>query len=218
MINTQKFTKFLFAGFFLTLSHFVTFAADSSQVITTSTEPCVLLIGVETYGDCEGEPGAFVSGTINGSVAAHWGIKPGDIIIGIDQLPIDNPEDLVLAKNNYQPGDPFTLHFIRNGKLMTAEMQFPKCTVQNHNEISLVRFNVSPNPSHGWIEVNLDVQENPAQLRITTLDGQQVYHKEVPAGFLKETIQLGNTAGMYLLTLTQGDTVTTKKIVVTPLN
>lgn len=220
MINTKKNTKFLFSGFLLFLSHFITFAADSSQKITTTTsiEPCVLLIGVETFSDCNGEPGAFVSGIISGSLADYSGIKPGDIIIGIDQIPVDSPEDLVLAKNEYQPGNKFTIHFIRDGISRSVEMQFPKCTIRNHHETTAESINVSPNPSQGWIEVNAEIREKPAHLRITTLDGRLVYHKEVTTGFLKETIHLGNTAGMYLLTMNQGDTVTTKKIVVTPLN
>lgn len=68
--------------------------------------------------------GAFVSEVDETSCAAVAGLKSGDIIVGIDDIPISSSSDLILSKKNYVAGDTATLEVFRNGEYLSLVITF----------------------------------------------------------------------------------------------
>lgn len=60
--------------------------------------------------------GTFVYQVLLGSPAWHYGIRPGDIIIGINDRGIDSTEQLVLQTSFTNMGDSVEIHLLRQGK------------------------------------------------------------------------------------------------------
>ncbi|MGI2336525.1 MAG: PDZ domain-containing protein [Dehalogenimonas sp.] len=67
------------------------------------------------------EQGAYVGAVRSGQPAAAAGLKPGDIITGIDSSKITSAADLTLALNGLQKGARVRIAFIRNGQPRQAE-------------------------------------------------------------------------------------------------
>ncbi len=76
--------------------------------------------------------GALVYGVGERSAAARAGLQPtrrdsygriqlGDLIVGIDDIPVSSNNDLILALEKYQPGDAIKLKIWREGELRELE-------------------------------------------------------------------------------------------------
>jgi putative serine protease PepD len=79
-------------------------------------------LGVSTQ-DATGTPGATVSEVVNGSPADEAGIRPGDVITGVDGEDVGSAEDLVAAVRAHEPGDTVTLSWTRGGEAQTAKVE-----------------------------------------------------------------------------------------------
>jgi membrane-associated protease RseP (regulator of RpoE activity) len=62
-----------------------------------------------------GRVGAVILEVIPGMPAEQAGLRVGDIIVAIDQIPIDRNHPLADVISQYQPGDRVTVTFWRNG-------------------------------------------------------------------------------------------------------
>ncbi|HVI44093.1 MAG TPA: PDZ domain-containing protein [Chitinophaga sp.] len=60
--------------------------------------------------------GATVKTVARGSAAAKAGLKPGDIIVKVDDKAINEPKELFETIGGYKPGDKVTVLYIRNKK------------------------------------------------------------------------------------------------------
>jgi S1-C subfamily serine protease len=78
--------------------------------------------------------GALVLNVVKGSGAERAGLQPtyrdrygqikwGDIIVGVNNEKIKNNNDLLLALENYQPGDFVTLKLLREGKPLEMKVR-----------------------------------------------------------------------------------------------
>ena len=67
--------------------------------------------------------GALISKVYEGAPADGAGLITGDIIIQIDDKPIQNPTDLVRAVGDHHPGDKVALRYIREGKEQTVQLK-----------------------------------------------------------------------------------------------
>ncbi len=207
----------------LILSGWNTIFAATSGLLTSPPDtllspPCTVLIGVHTYIDCDGEPGAFVSGIVEGSIAETYGLQPDDIIIGMDNKVINTPNELVEARNTYKSGDSFVLQYIRRGRLFSNRMQFPYC---HKDKSPSFLIHTVPNPTPGLLRVSFHADPVATTIHITDISGQVVYNQELRQfhGNFNEAIDLSAYAqGVYILTITQEMVVMTKKIVLIPLN
>jgi putative serine protease PepD len=47
--------------------------------------------------------------------AASAGLRPGDVVTGVDGKPIQRPEELIVAIRTKQPGDTIRLEYLRGG-------------------------------------------------------------------------------------------------------
>ena len=60
--------------------------------------------------------GALVAAISPGSPAYRAGLKPGDVITGVNNATVTNPSDLASDIANVDPGHDTTINYIRNGK------------------------------------------------------------------------------------------------------
>lgn len=70
--------------------------------------------------------GAYIDSVIEGSAAWQAGIRPGDVIIAINDKKLETASDLQEKIAQYSPGDRITITYWRNGKTYTTE-----ATLQN---------------------------------------------------------------------------------------
>lgn len=73
-------------------------------------------------------PGFKVIGTVPNGAAADAGIEKGDIITGLDNVPINSEADLLGAIASHRPGDRVAITYVRDDKTHTAEV-----TLKNKN-------------------------------------------------------------------------------------
>ncbi len=66
--------------------------------------------------------GAIVSDVEPGSGADEAGVRRGDIIVALDDTPIENTGDLLGALRDYQPGDTVGLTIVREGDEQTLDV------------------------------------------------------------------------------------------------
>lgn len=66
--------------------------------------------------------GAKVRDVKAGSAGAKAGLKAGDIITAVNNIPVARSEGLIAAIRAYQPGDKVTLTFLRDDKKQTTEV------------------------------------------------------------------------------------------------
>jgi S1-C subfamily serine protease len=68
--------------------------------------------------------GAYIHEVATGSAAEKAGIKPGDVIVGIDDTPINTPAALQEKVNSYRPGDTTTVKVNRGGETLNLQCTF----------------------------------------------------------------------------------------------
>jgi hypothetical protein len=71
---------------------------------------------------------------------------------------------------------------------------------------------VYPNPTDGTFYVNIPTVENDAKITVTTLTGKVVYNAKISSNVTNVT--LNTTKGMYLVTVSNGNSVETVKLIV----
>ncbi len=66
--------------------------------------------------------GVFVTGTTKGGAAEFSGIKKGDYITKINNIPVSSGAEMVAQVSQYKPGDKISLHYEREGKEITTNI------------------------------------------------------------------------------------------------
>jgi S1-C subfamily serine protease len=66
--------------------------------------------------------GVLVLDVVAGSPAAESGLRPGDIITGLDQRPVRTVDDLLAALRELDPGHVIDLRVLREGRTMTIRI------------------------------------------------------------------------------------------------
>jgi serine protease Do len=72
-------------------------------------------LGVSSEKTPEGD-GALIKDVSDGSAAEKAGLKKGDIIVKVDEISVDNPEELYEAVRKYKPQDKIAITFYRDKK------------------------------------------------------------------------------------------------------
>jgi len=68
------------------------------------------------------QQGALVSGLVDGGSAKAAGLRPDDVIVGLDADPVSDPGELVGRIVHHKAGERVSIRFIRDGKPMTADV------------------------------------------------------------------------------------------------
>ncbi len=212
---------------------------------TVKRDPCAVLIGI--YSSSRGtQPGVRVSGVIAGTPAKASGIQPGDVIIALDDVPVNNHQEVVRERDKHQPGDPFTLLVLRDNNYIEIDAVFNSCTTTDEapttieeivemamddeapaelpalelkSELAVELFQMYPNPTVGLLNVQFSAEAVPTIVRILDATGKEVYQEALNSfnGFYNQQIDLkGNAPGIYVLTIQQGTQRLTKKIALLP--
>ena len=85
-------------------------------VVVTSVNPfSAEYLGVDEYS------GAYVKDVSPDGPAQLAGLQPGDVIIAIDDKPIDTSDALIIMVRSHQVGDTITMTVIRDGEEMQLE-------------------------------------------------------------------------------------------------
>lgn len=67
-------------------------------------------------GDAQLDPGVFVIDVFAGSAAERAGLQPGDVIVGINNNDVAQPEDVARIIRSLDPGDSVVVEFTRRGE------------------------------------------------------------------------------------------------------
>ena len=70
--------------------------------------------------DNDGGSGALVAEVSPGSPAADAGLEIGDIVVAVDDQPINGSEGLVGVVRDHSPGDQVAIVVVRNGEELTV--------------------------------------------------------------------------------------------------
>jgi aminopeptidase YwaD len=71
-------------------------------------------------GDREGGEGVLIGGIVPGSGAERGGLRPGDVVLRIDDSGVGGFEDLVAALGRRRPGETARVVYFRDGEILTA--------------------------------------------------------------------------------------------------
>ena len=116
-------------------------------------EPCKPFIGVYLDLGAENEEGISVRRIIPDTPADEVNLESGDLIVAIDEVAVNSHGELVSERDKHQPGDEFTLTYLRNGQRNTVVATFPAC---EENDM----------PSHGkrkMIIIKKKKEESPTE-------------------------------------------------------
>ena len=71
-------------------------------------------------GEREGGEGVLIGGIVPDSGAERGGLRPGDVVIRLDESGIGGFEDLVAALGRRRPGETARVVYLRDGEIFTA--------------------------------------------------------------------------------------------------
>ena len=71
----------------------------------------------------ESRKGALVAAVEKGGPAAQAGLKPGDVIVRVDDKPINDDAQLTRAIGQHQPGSILKLEVVREGKVLDMQVK-----------------------------------------------------------------------------------------------
>ena len=167
-------------------------------------DPCKVFIGVSISGSSP--EGVRVSGIIDGTAAEKYKVQRGDLIIAMDDVPVNSFNSLLNERNKHEAGDWFTLTILRDGQQMDLDAQFNPCDkeeegeeptstgmeepteeliiveetpeLQLDNSLKLAVYNAFPNPTYGGLQVNFEAEAIPTNVQITDATGK-IVHQEM---------------------------------------
>ncbi len=209
-------------------------------------DPCKVFIGIYCGGHGDEGQGVRVSGIIDNTAAAKYGVQANDIILSMDDVPTNTYNELLRERNKHQSGDWFTLSILRNGQRMEVDAQFNPCEktaevvepveeavvveevveeqiaepkVQPDFQLEPETWNLYPNPTFGRMQLEFQAEPLPTTIRIQDVSGKLVFNQTLNQfnGYYNEAIDLSRAVpGQYLLSVQQGDKIKTEKIVLMP--
>jgi len=95
---------------------------------TNHRNPCKVFIGVGTSAV---SGGLKVDYTVDDTPASTYGVKAGDIILGLDGVAVSTQSGLVYERNKHQQGEAFTLTILRDGSKIKINARFKECSEED---------------------------------------------------------------------------------------
>lgn len=226
-----------------------TVTLGKSRLFTTNfsykeRNPCDVFIGVYTGATGSNGRGMSISGIIDNTPASAAGLQANDVILAIDDVPVNAYSEVLRERNKHKPGDWFTLRIRRGNSEIDVDAQFKACdeeqkpevapqeevapvvtpapsmpALEQDNTLQLEEWKAYPNPTFGPVNVQFKGQAVPTDIQITDAYGKVVYRdqqRQFDGLYNKEVNLAGNAPGVYLVTVRQGDQLFTEKIVLMP--
>ena len=91
-------------------------AFQVAEALEEGETPTIGFLGVEPTDGTGSQPGALVTGVVEGSGAAAAGIQDGDLIVRYNSEPVESAADLVATIRATQPGTTATIEIVRDGQ------------------------------------------------------------------------------------------------------
>jgi membrane-associated protease RseP (regulator of RpoE activity) len=115
-----------------------------------------LLFGVyATRGEMVERAGAAIGVVESGGPAAQAGIETGDVVLSIDGVPIETPEDLGATVRTHEPGDVVTVVLERDGKQMTVSAGLGANTDHSSALFGAAKLGVGSRGASEWQEMSV---------------------------------------------------------------
>jgi serine protease Do len=155
--------------------------------------------------DLKAQEGAFVESVEAGKPAEKAGVRPGDTIVRVDNVPVKDTRDLIGYVSSKSPGSKVQLGLVRDGRdtSVTATLAERKDEMSNEDETEGLASDDSPG------KIGMTVQELTPQLRQmqrikTGVDGLLVVRVKEVSAAADAQIQEGD-----VITSVNGEKVTT---------
>jgi len=91
-------------------------AFQVAEALEQGETPTIGFLGVEPTDGTGSQPGALVTGVVEGTGAAAAGIQDGDLIVRYNSEPVESAADLVATIRATQPGTTATIEIVRDGQ------------------------------------------------------------------------------------------------------
>jgi predicted metalloprotease with PDZ domain len=203
-------------------------------------DPCKVFFGVYVGSYGEGLEGVGVSGIVEGGEwpAEKAGLKRGDRIIAIDNIPVNSHNELVTERDKHKPGQNFTFTILRESYPIDIDAQFKVCPNQPaeepvvekitevtpqpqpieqiNNTLELEELNAYPNPTFGLLNVKFRGEAVPTKMMITDINGKVVHQENLPNfdGYYNRELDISSgTPGTLMLSVRQDEKVVTMPLI-----
>jgi len=211
----------------------LTLSGDRHAVQTTfQRDPCAVFIGVYTT---DNGTGVRVTDVIENTPAKESAMQPGDVILALDDQPVNTYADLSRERDKHQPGDEFRMKVQRGAYLINVRAKFKACPQGPVTEpvkivpepslaqperstglLEVTALDLYPNPTRGLLNLRLEAAAMPTTIRISDATGRIVYEnvlRQFPGTFQEQISLEDQTPGIYTVTVQQDKKVLAKTIV-----
>lgn len=154
--------------------------------VTTNPEPLTPEMA-ESFGAPKDTRGVLITDLSPDGPAAKAGLKPADIITGINGKPVTSRDDLRLIIAQTAPGTKVDVKYLREGKLQAAEITLALQPAENGAEGELLP-GVSVTPLNNDLRKELRIDDRVEGLVITGVTGNSPYRDIFPQGVVIEQL------------------------------
>lgn len=185
----------------------VTLSADRGHFsFNEKRDPCAVFIGVYVSDAMAGDNGVRITGIVDDTPAKQSNLQPGDVILALDGMAVNNNFELRRERDKHQPGEQFRLTVLRNAAEMTIDATFKSCpktnepvkpvpevvqlapqvapVVKPENKpstpdmtLDLVVLDLFPNPTIDVLNIRFEAEAIPTTVRIADASGRTIYTK-----------------------------------------
>ncbi|MCB0579190.1 MAG: PDZ domain-containing protein [Phaeodactylibacter sp.] len=211
------------------------------HVLNEKRDPCNVFIGVYVGGRAHTGSGVQITGIIGNTPAADDGVEAGDIILAMDDVPVNNNSELLTERNKHKPGEAFKLTIQRGDQQITVNSRFKTCETTGMEEpvveevlaeepveeaqpavqfpettLELKDYKAYPNPSFGEVTVQFQAEAVPTEIQLSDSSGRVFFQRKIRNfdGYFNEELSLREaTPGTITLSIRQGDKLITRQLV-----
>lgn len=211
------------------------------RYLNDDRDPCKVFIGVYVGGQAHIGKGVQITGIIGNTPAEADGVEAGDIILAMDDVPVNNNNELLAERNKHEPGQAFKLAIQRGDQQLTVNSRFKTCDNTGMEEpveeeviaeepaeeaqpaiqfpettLELNGYKAYPNPSFGEVTVQFQADAVPTEIQLSDSSGRVFFQRQLKNfdGYFNEELSLREaTPGTITLTIQQGDKLITKQLV-----
>jgi C-terminal processing protease CtpA/Prc len=200
-------------------------------------DPCKVFIGVYTSNG-NSKDGVRVNGVIDSTPASEAGLVTGDRILAIDGVSVASHDELLAERNKHQPGDAFTITYLRDGQTYTVNATFKQCkenektgavteeempennvAERNVNNLLAIELEAFPNPTNSAVNIRFEGEKTATVVTVTDINGKEIFREVLNNfdGIYNNKVSLnGAAAGTVVISVQQGNQMLSEKVLYLP--
>jgi len=109
--------------------------SHNRYVFQSERDPCQVFIGVYVGGRADSGQGVQVTNIIERTPAEEAGLLPGDVILSMDGVAVNDNGELLTERDKHEPGDAFTLEVERAGGVQQVDARFLACEAEQPSQV-----------------------------------------------------------------------------------